>query len=184
MRIPAALSLFFALTCLTASAEDKAPAKSTAPQSAAPKTLSDAERARVQSQIESLKQSKMERAHAAGEDIRKDAVRQGETIDKDLKQKHDRVDRYSNGMSWMYGPDAARAIGNAKKQQLTQQAAAEKAKIAREAQQKALRRAEAAKKSADNIDESVTGLKSQVSKDGKFGLQPQGSNLHVRNYGK
>jgi hypothetical protein len=43
--------------------------------------------------------------------------------------------------------------------------------------------AAAAKKSVENITDSVKGLKSQVAKPGQYGLQPQGSNLHIRNYG-
>ncbi|MBU6455591.1 MAG: hypothetical protein KGS72_27715, partial [Cyanobacteria bacterium REEB67] len=44
-------------------------------------------------------------------------------------------------------------------------------------------RAEAAR-SAAHVQQSADNLKTQVGKDGKFGLRPEGSNLHVRHYGQ
>ena len=175
MRAIVGSILGLSLTCSVALAEGKETVN-------AP---TDAERARVKAQVESLQKRKLQEAAAASQSVKNDALRKGKVVDENSAAvTRAKVDRAADSMSWYYGHDAAHVAGSAKKQELTHQAEAEKQKIAEEAKKRAALHAASSQKSADNINESVEGLKSQVSKDGKFGLQPTGTNLHVRNYGK
>lgn len=148
------------------------------------RVLTDAERARVKSQIEELSKNKLQEGDVARKNIKEDALRKGEAIDQRLKQDKERVDAAADNYSSRFGPGVVNQAGNVKKRELEQKAAADKAAIAGEAAANAAKRQAAAKKSAEDVKSTVEGLKSQVSKDGKYGLKPQGSNLYVRNYGQ
>jgi hypothetical protein len=152
--------------------------------SKASKALTDAEKARIRAQVESLQKSKIDQAQKAQQDIKNNAIKKGQAVDSKLNQAKEQIDRDADGLSWVYGKNAASLAAKGKKQELKELADSEKAKIAAEAQRKAAAKAVAAKKQVESINDTVEGLKSQVGKDGKFGLQPKGSNLNVRNYGK
>lgn len=166
------ISVTFA--CGNAFAEEKADKK----------ILTETERARINSQVEALKKSKMDEAANVNQNTKTDALRQGKAVDEKLKQQHQAVDDLTTNNTWLYGKELMHNAGQAKKQELDAQAQAEKDKIAKQAREKAEQQLNAAKKSAQSINQTVEGLKSQVSKDGKFGLQPKESNLHIRTYGK
>lgn len=155
-----------------------------AKESEASKVLTEAEKAKIRAQVEDLKKNKMDDADRANKAVKSDAVRQGQEIDKDVAVKHKQIENLAKNMTWMYGPDAMRHAAEVRKHQVNQQAQAAKDKIKADAQKKAAGQRAAAQRSADSVEQSVEGLKSQVGKDGQFGLQPKGSNLHVRNYGK
>ncbi len=152
--------------------------------SASGQALTDAERAKLKAQVEAAQKTKMQEAERAKADIKRTAIKQGQAVDQQAKQAGDKIDHDVNGLSWVYGSKAASLAGQAKKQQISAEAAAEKQRIAKEALKRAAEKDAQAKKGADSIVETVQGLKSQVGKDGKFGLQPKGSSLNVRNYGK
>jgi hypothetical protein len=158
------------LSIVPASAEDKP-------------SLSASEKARVLKQIEAAQQSKLNAASSANASLKSQALSKGQAIDQTVKGKNAKVDKAAESLSWYYGKDLATAAGAAKKKQLEAQAAAEKQKIADDAKRRAAEHNAAANKAVQNINESVTGLKSQVAKKGEFGLQPKGTNLNVRNYG-
>lgn len=170
MRVIISLVLASFLMCPSCLADEK-------------KVLTDAERARVQSQIDQLSKSKLEQGDAATKNIKEQALRQGSAIDQRLQQEKDRVDATAENLSG-YGVGRVNAVGALKKRELEVRAAAAKAKIARDARADAVKRQESAKKSAEDVKTTVDGLKSQVSKDGKYGLKPHESNLFVRTYGK
>lgn len=142
------------------------------------------QKARIKAQMESLQKSKANAAASDNKAVKEQALRQGAAINKKAEQAKDRVNNAVDSMSWYYGHGASSAVGAAKKQQIDAEAAAQKAKIAAEAKARAAARNAAAAKSAQNIRDSVDGLKSQVSKNGQYGLKVEGTNLHVRNYGK
>lgn len=145
--------------------------------------LSEKEKARIRAQVQALKESKLKQGEILNTNTRNDALRQGQNIDQKVEQANKTIDNAVENFSPRWGSDVAGSLGNAKKAQIKEMAAAQKAQIAAEARKKGAVQAEAAKKSADSIDQSVEGLKSQVSKSGKFGLQPKGSSPYIRNYG-
>jgi|AGTN01.1.fsa_nt_gi hypothetical protein len=148
------------------------------------RVLTDAERARVQSQVDELSKNKLEQGETARKNIKDQALRQGKAIDQKLQQEKDRIDATAENLSGRYGVGLTSQVGNAKKRELDALAAAAKAKVAKDAQADTAKRQATAKKSADDVKTTVDGLKSQVSKGGKYGLKPHGSNLYVRSYGK
>jgi hypothetical protein len=180
MRI--AIMLVIAVTCsfAPASAGEQAANKTTAKTAAKTnvKPLTESEKSRIKHQVDALQQSKIQTAEQANKGIKDAAVKQGQSIDQRVKQVQDQNNNTAKGMPWLSGAAAQRNAA------LSAQAEAEKQKVAVEAKKRAAAQTAAAKKSVENINQSVDGLKSQVSKDGKFGLKPQGSNLNVRNYGK
>jgi hypothetical protein len=171
MRKYIALALLLSTTVCAAMADDKP-------------VLSPAEKARLKAQVEALQKSKSDAAATANKAIKDAALGQGATIDEKTKKLKDRVDKDAESYSWYYGKDAATAAGATKKQHLQQEAQTEKDRIAAEARRRAAAQNAGAQKSIKNINDSVDGLKSQVAKKGQYGLQPQGSSLTVRNYGK
>jgi hypothetical protein len=145
--------------------------------------LSDKERARIKEQVDALKNSKLKEAAAANQQVKQDALRKGVAIDQKINQQSEQIDRAAENIGPRFGTDFAKSLGDVRKQELQAKAKAEKEKIANEARKTGATNAGAAKKTVDDIDKSVEGLKSQVSKSGKFGLKPKGSNVYVRNYG-
>lgn len=148
----------------------------------APNQLTEKEKARIQDQVQALKNSKLKQGEIINKNTKNDAIRQGQNIDQKVDQANKNIDSAVDNYSSRFGNDFAKTVGNAKKAEIKQMGAAEKEKLANEARAKSARQAESAKKAAESIDESVDGLKSQVSKSGKFGLTPKGSNPYVRNY--
>ncbi len=174
MPILLSLVLTLSLSCLSALASDNGTNNQ----------LSEAERARVKAQLESLQKSKIQAAESANKVTKDSALRDAHAIDQKLKQQKQSVDKDVEGYSWLYGSDAARLAGQGKKQQLEAQAKAEHDKVKAAALKKAAASAAAAKKSTENLQQSVEGLKSQVGTKGQYGLKPKGSSLYVRQYGK
>lgn len=172
LKLLCAVALGLLVSACPSQAEDK-----TAP------VLNPTERARLKRQIDSLAASKVQAAKSSNTNVKNQAIRDGKAIDQTVKQQKERVDKAADSLSWYYGRDLATAAGAAKKRQLEEAALAQKQKIAAEAKRRADLQNAAAQKSIQNIEESVTGLKSQVAKKGQYGLQPKGSNLNVRNYG-
>jgi hypothetical protein len=146
--------------------------------------MTEADKAKVRAQVESLKKEKLQAGERSSKATADAAKRQLQDVDQRHKESQEYINRKEKEWGWVVGPDAAKHAASAQSKALSERTEAEKAKIAGEGQKKAAAQQAAAKKNADNINQSVEGLKSQVSKDGKFGLQPEGSSLHVRNYGK
>lgn len=174
MPILLSLVLTLSLFCLNAFASDNGTNRQ----------LSEAERARVKAQLESLQKSKIQAAERANKITKDAALRDGQAIDQKLKQQQQNVDKNVEGYSWLYGSEAARHAGQHKKQQLEAQAKDEQDKVKAAALKKAAAATAAAKKSSENLQQSVEGLKSQVGTKGQYGLKPKGSSLYVRQYGK
>jgi hypothetical protein len=171
MRVSHALAAgFLALTLMQAA--NAAPA------------LTDTERAKVKGQMQALQSSKLQDAARSGAAIKDSALRQGDVINQDLSKKQQYIDQKREEWSYVIGPNGAKAVADSKKNAVAASAQEQKEKIAKTALEKAAKQQAAAKKSVENIQQSVEGLKSQVAKDGKFGLKPTGDSLHVRQYGK
>jgi hypothetical protein len=145
--------------------------------------LSDKDRARIKAQVDALKANKLKEAASANRGLKQDALRQGEAIDQTVNQQSEQIDRAAENIAPRFGPEFANSLGALKKQELQAKARAEKERIAREARSKGATNVGAARKTVGNIDDTVEGLKSQVSKSGEYGLKPKGSSIYVRNYG-
>ncbi len=146
--------------------------------------LTDAEKARIKDQIKGLKDSKLKDAENANKNLKEQALRQGKAIDDSVKQQSDQIDKAVENVTPRFGVERTNALGNMKKKELLDKANAEKEKVATGARKKAATTTGAAKKAANGVDESIDGLKSQVTKPGQYGLKPKGSNMYVRNYSK
>jgi len=174
MRIAITFTLMILLCCQSSRADEKAREP----------VLSDSERSRVQAQIDELAKNKLKQGEVARKNIKEQALHQGKLIDQRLQQDKHRIDTAVEDLSGRYGSDVVNQIGNAKKRELEARANAQKSKVAADARADAARRQSSAKKSAEGVGQTVDGLKSQVSKKGKYGLKPHASNLYVRTYGK
>lgn len=146
--------------------------------------MSESERAHAKAQVEALQKSKLQAAATAKANNKNAAIRQGQSVDEKVRNAHEIIDKQSASYSWIYGPEAAQRAGTATKQAVNARAAAEKQKIIKDAIKKAAVEDADAKRNVANINKSVEGLKSQVAKRGSYGLQPKGSSIYVRNYGK
>jgi hypothetical protein len=151
---------------------------------AAQSTLTSAEKARIEQQAKSLERSHIRAGQQAAKSTASEAQKKMQAVDKQHQADRDYVRKKTDEWSYVIGPDAAKQAGAASEKALDEQSAAEKNKIAKQAARKEEMQKAVAAKRAAGVNASVEGLKSQVSKDGKFGLQPKGSNLHVRQYGK
>ncbi len=145
--------------------------------------LTEAEKARIKQQVESLKQSKIKEAESANKAVKEQALRDGAVVDQKADQYNKQVDKAVENFSPRFGTGYTVGAGDAKKEEIKEKAKAEKDRIAKEARKKGAAQMDAAKKATSAIDEEVEGLKSQVSKSDKFGLKPKGSGIYVRNYG-
>lgn len=168
------LALLLTISCTHASAQGTDSGK----------TLNEAERARVKSQVDALQRAKLQGAEQSGKAVKEAATRQAQAVDKQHEQARHYVDKTAEQWSYVVGPQAAKSAAEARQRSLAQEAQSQKDKINRAANEKAATQKAAAQKYANNVNQSVEGLKSQVSKGGKYGLQPKGSNLYVRQYGK
>jgi hypothetical protein len=139
--------------------------------------LSDAERAKIKAQVEGLKQTKIKQSDDATNALRNKALKEGQEIDKTLNQHQQRIDKTVEHLPWLVGE------GQDRKNAYKNEADRLKQKTAADAKKRAAAHAAAASKSAQNVQDSIEGLKSQVGADGKYGLKPKGSNLYVRQYG-
>jgi hypothetical protein len=137
-----------------------------------------ASNARLQDQARALQNTKLQDAHRSVAASNQAALKRTGEIDRRLAHQHRQLHHQVDGM-W----DAAIRDGHQQKQQLSQRAEAQKQRIMQQHQQDTAQRMAAAKKAADSVNQSAVGLKSQTSRDGRFGLKPQTSNLHVRHYG-
>jgi hypothetical protein len=147
-------------------------------------TVTDTDQARVKRQVESLQNSKIQAGQQANKLTTDAAKRKQAEIDKQHESDRAYVRKKTEEWGYVIGPDAAKHVGAARERELAAQAAAEKQKIAKHAEEKAARQQAAARKQAEGVKASVEGLKSQVSKDGKYGLKQKNSNLYVRHYGQ
>ncbi|HEY9791351.1 MAG TPA: hypothetical protein V6D22_13190 [Candidatus Obscuribacterales bacterium] len=174
MQLRFFFSLLVAATCATsvASAADS------------DSKMTDAEKARTKAQIDSLKKQKLQAGQKQAQQTADTAKRDVDEVERRRQNLHAEIDQKRKMYDWKVGTERSKAAAAVHKKEVDEAANAEKAKIIEHARKKASAQHAAAKKNADNINESAEGLKSQVSKDGKFGLQPKGSSLHVRNYGK
>ncbi len=145
--------------------------------------LTEQEKAKIREQVQALKNSKLTEAEVQNKNTKDDAVRQGKSIDQKLENAEKIIDKAVDNYSPRYGTGYAKSAGDAKKQELKEMAEAKKQQIANEAKKKGAAQMASAKKTANDIDQSLEGLKSQVSKDGKFGVTPKGSSIYIRNYG-
>lgn len=148
-----------------------------------PQKLTEQEKAKIREQVQALKDSKLKEAEVQNKYTKEDALRQGQAIDQKLEKADKIIDKAVDNYSSRYGTDYARSAGNAKKQELKERADAEKQRIANEAKKRGATQNDSAKKTTNDIDQAVEGLKSQVSKQGKYGLTPKGSSIYIRNYG-
>jgi hypothetical protein len=139
--------------------------------------LSDAERAKIKAQVEALKQTKNKQAQDASNALRGKALKEGQQIDQTLNQHQQRIDNTVKHLPWLSGE------GQERKDAYKAEAERLKQKTAADAKKRAASQAAAAAKSAQNVQDSIEGLKSQVGAKGNYGLQPKGSSLYVRQYG-
>jgi hypothetical protein len=149
----------------------------------ADKTAPDADKLRLQNQAEALKNAKLKDGEAKAKQVKLEAERQKEAVDKRLQQVHKDIVHHEVTQSFIIGSDVAHHGSLMRKHQANEEAKAKKEQIDADARAKANAHRAAAEKKAAIIDQSVDGLKSQVGTDGKFGLQKKGTSLHVRNYG-
>jgi hypothetical protein len=147
------------------------------------KSDADAAQARVQAQVESLQKSKFEHAHHVGAAAKKDAERKSQVVDAKLKQQHRELKHVEDNMSGVFGHEVVNDGAHARRQELNAHAQKEKDALHKHAAVQADRARSEAARSAAHVQQSADNLKTQVGKDGKFGLRPEGSNLHVRHYG-
>ena len=147
------------------------------------KVLSEAEKAKIKAQVEALQKANLKAGEASEKAINQRAAQQTQAIGQEHAAKNAQIDKKVQEWSWVVGPDAAKVGGDARKKAITEQMRAEQAKVLRDAQDAAAGKQTAAKQKAAGVTQTVKGLKSQVSADGKYGLQPKGSSLYVRQYG-
>jgi hypothetical protein len=144
----------------------------------------EATKARVRAQIEAAANAKRATAAAANKQDAGQVARDKSAVDAKAAAAKAKVDKASASFGWIYGPEHAGAKGDQLKQQVNAAADEQKAKIAADAARRAAQRNKAAEKQVQSLVDSAKGLKSQVpTKKGEFGVQPSGTNLHVRNYG-
>lgn len=155
-----------------------------APAQSQSEQLTEKEKARIREQVKSLKDSKVKDAESANKSVKQAALKQGEIVDQKVNQASQQIDKAVENFSPRFGVERTQALGDQRKQELKNLGNSEKEKIAKAARQRGATNASAAKKTADGVDATIDGLKSQVSKDGKYGLKPKGSSLYVRNYGE
>lgn len=146
--------------------------------------LSESERAKIRSQVKGLQDSALkegERAAAASTEVGKRNV---EDIKKQQETLSKRVDQKQAEWSWVIGPDAAKFAAEAKRKGLSDEAARRQYEAMKSANQDAQKKRDSAQKKAEGVMQTVEGLKSQIPQKGQYGLQPKGSSLYVRKYGK
>jgi hypothetical protein len=146
--------------------------------------VTEAQRAKVRAQVQSLQMQKMQTVDGANSAVRNDALRQGKAIDDRVRRQQAEIDAAAENYATRFGPEGARRGAEVLKNRVTTQGQSEKVNIANEARRKAAMQRAAANKTSQGVQQSVDGLKSQLSGPGEYGLKPKGSNLYIRNYGK
>jgi hypothetical protein len=146
--------------------------------------VTDAQREKVRAQVKSLQTQKMQDVESANKSVKSDAMRKGKTVDDRIKGQHAEIDAAADNYLTRMGPEGVRRAAEVRKERVSRQGQDEKSDIANEARRKAAGQRAAASKASQGVQESVEGLKSQLSAPGEYGLKPKGSSLYVRNYGK